>query len=77
MGRLESCRFKEMLIEYQQGTFAHCIPYTKETEPISHRLAEFELKTIATMHGSKYVGYGKSAILNLMQVMKDVLAGSG
>jgi len=38
------------------------------------RLADLEPETIATMHGSTYIGDGKSAINNLAQVMKGVLA---
>jgi flavorubredoxin len=69
-------RFKEMLIEYQEGPFANYLPYTTKTEKILGRLADLKPKTIAPMHGSTYVGDGESAILDLAQAMKDVLAGS-
>ena len=69
-------RFKETLIEYQKGPFANYLPYTTKTEKILRRLAELKPKTIAPMHGSTYVGDGQSAIHDLAQVMKDVLAGS-
>jgi flavorubredoxin len=69
-------RFKETLIEYQRGPFANYLPYTTKTEKILRRLAELKPKTIAPMHGSTYVGDGQSAIHDLAQVMKDVLAGS-
>ena len=69
-------RFKEMLIEYQKGPFANYLPYTTKTEQILSRLADLKPKTIASMHGSTYVGDGESAIYDLAQAMKDVLAGS-
>lgn len=69
-------RFKEMLIEYQKGPFANYMPYTSKTEQILTRLANLKPKTIAPMHGSTYVGDGESAIYDLAQAMKDVLAGS-
>ena len=34
--------------------------------------ADLKPKTIASMHGSTYVGDGESAILDLAQAMKDV-----
>ena len=70
-------RFKEMLIEYQKGPFANYLPYTTKTEQVLRRLADLKPKTIASMHGSTYVGDGESAIYDLAQAMKDVLAGSG
>lgn len=69
-------RFKETLIEYQDGPFANYLPYTTQTEKILGRLANLKPKTIAPMHGSTYVGDGESAILDLAQTIKDVLAVS-
>jgi len=66
-------RFKETLIECQQGPFANYLPFTSKTEQMLKRLADLEPKTIATMHGSTYVGDGKTAINELSQVLKDVL----
>ena len=68
-------RFKETLIAYQKGPFANYLPYTTNTEKILSRLADLKPKTIAPMHGSTYVGDGESAIRDLEQAMKDVLAG--
>ena len=70
-------RFKEMLIEYQKGPMANYLPYTMKTEQVLRRLADLKPKTIASMHGSTFVGDGESAINDLAQAMKDVLAGSG
>ena len=66
-------RFKETLLEYQQGPFANYLPLTSKTEQMLIRLADLKPKTIAPMHGSTYVGDGESAIYDLSQVMKDVL----
>jgi flavorubredoxin len=66
-------RFKETLIEYQQGPFANYLPLTSKTEKMLNRLADLKPKTIATMHGSTYIGDGKSAINELSQVLKEVL----
>jgi flavorubredoxin len=66
-------RFKETLIEYQQGPFANYLPLTSKTEQMLNRLADLNPKTIAPMHGSTFVGDGKSAIYDLSKVMKDVL----
>jgi flavorubredoxin len=70
-------RFEKMLIEYQQGPFTNYLPYTTKTEQILSRLADLKPKSVASMHGSTYVGDGEPAINDLAQVMKDVLAGSG
>ena len=67
-------RFKETLIEYQQGPFANYLPLTSKTEQMLIRLADLKPKTIAPMHGSTYVGDGESAIYDLLKVMKDVLS---
>jgi hypothetical protein len=67
-------RFKETLLEYQQGPFANYLPLTSKTEQMLNRLADLNPKTIAPMHGSTYVGDGKSAIYDLLKVMKDVLS---
>jgi flavorubredoxin len=66
-------RFKETLIEYQQGPFANYLPLTSKTEQMLNRLADLKPKTIAPMHGSTYVGDGESAIYDLLQVMNEVL----
>ncbi|MGA7878772.1 MAG: hypothetical protein WCA08_24140 [Desulfoferrobacter sp.] len=69
-------RFKETLIEYQKGPFANYLPYTTRTDHFLNRLAALKPKVIAPMHGSTFVGDGESAIYDLSQAMKDVLAGS-
>ena len=65
-------RFKQMLVEYQQGPFAHYLPYTPDTEPTLQRLAALQPRTLATMHGSTFVGDGAQALTDLAQVMHEV-----
>ena len=69
-------RFRETLVDYQKGPFANYLPYTTNTEQFLNRLAALKPKVIAPMHGSTFVGDGESAIYDLLQAMKDVLAGS-
>jgi flavorubredoxin len=69
-------RFKQTLVEYQKGPFANYMPYTRHTDPTMKRLAALKPRTIAVMHGSVYVGDGASAIADVTQVMKEVLAES-
>jgi flavorubredoxin len=66
-------RFKQMLLQYQQGPFAHSMPYTPNTEPTLQRLAALKPRTLATMHGSTYVGDGAQSLVDLAQVMQEVL----
>ena len=68
---LERCR--QVLVEYQQGTLANYMPYTTLTEPTLHRLAALQPKTLATMHGSAFVGDGARALRDLSTVLKEVL----
>jgi len=68
-------RFKQTLVEYQQGPFANYMPYTPYTEPTLKRLAALKPRTLATMHGSAFVGDGERAIADLARVVKEVLSG--
>lgn len=64
-------RFKEVL-QNSQGPFSNYIPYTLHTEQMLRKLADLEPKTLAVMHGSSYKGDGKSAIEELIKVMKEM-----
>lgn len=66
-------RFKQTLVEYQQGPLANYLPYTPNTEPTLQRLAALKPRTLATMHGSTFVGDGAQALADLAQAMRDVL----
>lgn len=67
-------RSRQVLIEYQQGPLANYLPYSTLTEPTLHRLAELQPKTLATMHGSAFVGDGARALRDLAVMFKEVLA---
>jgi flavorubredoxin len=66
-------RFKQTLIEYQQGPFANYMPYTPYTDATLKRLAALRPKTLAIMHGSTFVGDGAQAFTDLAQVIKEIL----
>ena len=68
-------RFKQTLVEYQQGPFANYLPYTPLTGPTLQRLAALKPRTLATMHGSTFVGDGERALADVAQVIKEVLGG--
>ena len=68
-------RFMQMLQDYQKGPLANYMPYTTETDQILQRVAALKPKTLATMHGSTFVGDGERAIGDLAKVMKEVLGG--
>jgi flavorubredoxin len=66
-------RFKQTLVEYEQGPFAHYMPYTPYTDSTLQRLAELKPRTLAAMHGSTFVGDGAQALKDLAQVIREVL----
>ena len=68
-------RFKQTLVEYQQGPLANYLPYTPYTDATLQRLAALKPRTLATMHGSTFVGDGAQALTELAQVVKEVLGG--
>lgn len=70
-------RFKQRLIETQKGPFSNYLPYTAQTEPTLARLAALKPKTLATMHGSIFIGDGARAIQDLAVAMREVLWKSG
>lgn len=57
-------RSREVLVEYQQGPL---------TDATLTRLAALQPKTLATMHGSVYVGDGGHALQDLAVVFRKVL----
>lgn len=66
-------RCRQVLVEYQQGPLADYLPYSTLTEPTLHRLAGLQPKTLATMHGSAFVGDGARALRDLAVMFKEVL----
>jgi flavorubredoxin len=69
-------RFRQTLLEYEQGPFASYMPYTHHTARILERLSRLEPKTLAAMHGSAFRGDGAQAIRDLAVVLKEVLGPS-
>jgi flavorubredoxin len=69
---LDRCR--QVLVEYQRGLLANYLPYSTLTDPTLRRLAELQPKTLATMHGSVFVGDGARALRDLAVMYKEVLA---
>jgi hypothetical protein len=49
--------------------------YTPYTDSTLQRLAALKPRTLATMHGSTFVGDGAQALADLAQVIKEVLGG--
>lgn len=70
-------RFRQMLLDYQKGPFANYLPYTSHTEETLKRLAALKPKTLATMHGSTFIGDGEHALEDLAMAMKEVLGSRG
>jgi flavorubredoxin len=66
-------RARKTLVDYQAGPFANYMPYTKHTDGAMQRLADLKPRTIATMHGSAYIGDGERAVRDLALVMREVL----
>jgi flavorubredoxin len=66
-------RCRQVLMEYQQGPLANYVPYSTLTEPTLRRLAELQPKTLATMHGSAFVGDGARALRDLAVMFNEVL----
>lgn len=66
-------RARATYLEYQKGPLANYMPFTPHTERILHSLAELTPRTLATMHGSTYVGDGARALRDLAGVMREVM----
>jgi flavorubredoxin len=66
-------RASASITEGMQGPLAHDMPYTAYTDANFRRLADLEPATLALMHGSTYRGDGKTAILELANVIKEKL----
>jgi flavorubredoxin len=66
---------RRSVIAYQQGPFAHYLPYTHLTAPIMERLAALEPRTLATMHGSVFRGDGAATLRALCGLYAEVFGG--
>jgi len=68
-------RFRDALRNYQAGAFANYLPYTPMTDGILANLAALQPKTLATMHGSTFVGDGARALGDCAAAFREVLGG--
>jgi hypothetical protein len=66
-------RTRQSLLAYQASPFANYFPYTPLTEPLLHELAALQPRTVATMHGSTFVGDGAQALRDLAATLADIL----
>lgn len=66
-------RVRETLITFNAGPLASYQPYTRQTESNMQKLIALEPATIATQHGSTFVGDGAQALRDLGAVMREVL----
>lgn len=66
-------RCRQALLEGQQGPLANYMPYSVQTDAILRRVAALKPKTLATMHGSTFVGDGERAIGDLAVAFRDIL----
>jgi flavorubredoxin len=66
-------RAKDAIRGGLDGPLANDLPYTPYTDSTLQRLAALEPKTLATMHGCSFRGDGRSAILDLSMVIKEIL----
>lgn len=63
---------KKSMLEYEQGPLMEYTPYTHNTAKILSSLADLKPKTLATMHGSSFVGNCSQALLDLNYIMKEI-----
>lgn len=66
-------RMREMFLEYQKGPLANYMPYTKYTDKTLQELADLSPKVCAAMHGSTFLGDGRSAIMDMAAMMKRTI----
>jgi flavorubredoxin len=66
-------RVRQTLVHYQAGPLMDYQPFTSRTEDLLAGLATLQPRTLATMHGSSFVGDGARAVRDLGLVMRDVL----
>jgi flavorubredoxin len=65
-------RHRDNLLRFQQGPFANYMPWTPNTEPTLRRLADLQPRTLAIMHGSAFRGDGRQALIDEIQVLREI-----
>ncbi|HKZ52164.1 MAG TPA: hypothetical protein VJ085_02680 [Candidatus Acidoferrales bacterium] len=69
-------RARQAFNEMQAGPLAYVTPYTPRIKRVLESLAALRPKTLATMHGSCFVGDGERAIRDLSLAMKETLGAA-
>jgi len=69
-------RARAALAEMEKGPLAGFVPYTPLTDSILESLAVLKPRTLATMHGSSFMGDGEKALSDLKVVLRDLLSGA-
>lgn len=62
--------------QMQQGPLADYMPYTRHTEGVLRSLAALKPETLATMHGSSYIGESDKLLNDLATVIKESFDGA-
>lgn len=66
-------RARQALVQTNAGPLGNYMPYTQHTGRMLEELAQYEPRTLATMHGSSFAGDGAGQIRGLSAVMREVL----
>lgn len=69
-------RFRQTLAGYNEGPFAHYLPYTSETGPTLEKLADLDPKILLPMHGSAFIGNGRQVLLDTAKMMRETLSAA-
>lgn len=56
--------------QLQQGSLADCMPYTRQVEAVLRALADLRPETLASMHGSSYMGQGDRLMIDPAGLIK-------
>jgi flavorubredoxin len=67
-------RVRDAIVANLTGPLAKDMPYTPYTESTLHRLAALEPQTLAVMHGSSFHGDGRTALIELAKIVKELLS---
>jgi flavorubredoxin len=66
-------RSRKTIVDYEASLFPNYIPYTTHTNRILQELAALKPRTLATMHGTTFVGDGERALQDLAIMLREVL----
>ncbi len=65
---------KVAMASYEGTPLRNYMPFTVQTDRFLRQLATLEPTTLATMHGSSYVGDGKAALLGFRDMLEEMFA---